>query len=573
MQKIFHIRLSILHKPDKYRKIFLFVLAISIIAPLIWLPRRMDLNRAVTTDEIKWLERSLKFLIFAKQGDYQRTFRAPHPGVTVMWLGSGGLLHEYQSQTDRIEKLGDKLETREFYQGIIDNPLENLVSARIFMSYAHLVVLLLAFWLSWRLIGWLPSLLAFLLVAFDPFHLALSRILHLDALLADLYLLAVLAVISFLFQRRFYDLLIASFAAGLCWLTKSPGFFLLPTAALLFLIDFWSASRQQTAAPPPKMLWDYTWRFALWVLIAASVFVLLWPAMWVNPLGVLLEILASASGYAAEGHSSPIFFNGQIFPTGISGPRFFYFYPLTYLWRTTPVSLLGLLAAAWAFFSKQNLFSKPGVRRTFFSLLITVLVFCLAMNLGSKKFDRYLLPVYAPLNIIAALGWTALALWLKQRLPALFARIVPAALLMLLIVFQVWSSLSIFPYSLAYYNPLLGGGRKAPQVMQIGWGEGLDQAAMYLNQKDQAKKLNVFSWYENGPFSFFFEGNSQHIGTGAFTSEDWKTLEESDYLVIYIHQWQRNLPAELLDYIKSWNPEHSVWINNIEYARIYKLDK
>ena len=473
---------------NKTKHIFVLIL----IAGAIWLPRRIDLNRPVIVDENNWIQRSGGFFKALRNGDFAETYQSVHPGVTVMWLGTGGMLNAYSTyRKTNIDLEKNKSIDYYFRQVVEKTPLENLVSARIFMSYAHLVVLLLAFWLSWRLIGWLPSLLAFLLVAFDPFHLALSRILHLDALLADLYLLAVLAVISFLFQRRFYDLLIASFAAGLCWLTKSPGFFLLPTAALLFLIDFWSASRQQTDAPPPKMLWDYAWRFTLWVLLAASVFVLLWPAMWVNPLGVLLEILASASGYAAEGHSSPIFFNGQIFPTGISGPRFFYFYPLTYLWRTTPVSLLGLLAAAWAFFSKQNLFSKPGVRRTFFSLLITVLVFCLAMNLGSKKFDRYLLPVYAPLNIIAALGWTALALWLKQRLPALFARIVPAALLMLLIVFQAWSSLGIFPYPLAYYNPLLGGGRKAPQVMQIGWGEGLDQAAMYLNQKYQAKKLKI----------------------------------------------------------------------------------
>jgi 4-amino-4-deoxy-L-arabinose transferase-like glycosyltransferase len=439
------------------------------------------------------------------------------------------------------------------------------------MSFTHLAVLLLSFWLAWRLIGWLPALLAFLLIAFDPFHLALSRLLHLDALLANLYLLAILAITAFLFQRRFYDLLIAALAAGLCWLTKSPGFFLLPTAALLFLLDFWFSSRQRPEDPLPAQLWDYAWRFALWGLLAAAAFVLLWPAMWVNPLGVLLEILASAGGYAAEGHSSPIFFNGQVFLGGISGSRLAYFYPLTYLWRTTPVTLLGLLAAAWAFSSKQDLFSRPGVRRTLLGLLIAALVFFLGMNLGSKKFDRYLLPVYAPLNIAAALGWSALALWLKEKLPPLYARLVPAVLLILLVAFQAWSSLSIFPYSMAYYNPLLGGGHSAPRVMQIGWGEGLDQAALYLNQKDGADDLNVFSWYENGPFSFFFEGNSRKIRGEDFTESDWRSLAESDYLVIYIHQWQRNLPAELLEYIKRWKPEHTIWINNMEYVKIYKV--
>ncbi len=402
------------------------------VAGAVWLPRRLDLNRAVTIDENNWLQRSGGFFKALRMGDYRKTYQSVHPGVTVMWLGSGGMLKEYLSYRETSPDPGRNKSVDYYFRQVVEKtPLPNLVSARIFMSYAQLVVLLLAFWLSWRLTGWLPALLAFLLVAFDPFQLGLARLLHLDALLSSLYLLAVLAIIAFLFQRRVYDLIIAGVAAGLCWLTKSPGFFLLPTAALLFLLDLWLAYRKNTSPALPKQLWGYAWRFALWLLLAASVFVLLWPAMWVNPLGVLLEIFASAGGYAAEGHSSPVFFNGQVFPDGISGPRFFYFYPLTYLWRTTPATLLGLLAAAWAFFSKQELFSKPGVRRTLFGLLIAVLVFYLGMNLGSKKFDRYLLPVYAPLNIIAALGWTAAALWLKERLPAFYARIVPGALLVL----------------------------------------------------------------------------------------------------------------------------------------------
>jgi hypothetical protein len=109
--------------------------------------------------------------------------------------------------------------------------------------------------------------------------------------------------------------------------------------------------------------------------------------------------------------------------------------------------------------------------------------------------------------------------------------------------------------------------------MQIGWGEGLDQAALYLNNKSNVEQLQAFSWYANGPFSFFFQGQSKNITSNTFTQEDWQTLNESDYLVIYIHQWQRDMPAELLSHIQQWEPEHSVWINNIEYAKIYKVPK
>ena len=134
-------------------------------------------------------------------------------------------------------------------------------------------------------------------------------------------------------------------------------------------------------------------------------------------------------------------------------------------------------------------------------------------------------------------------------------------------------SLSIFPYDLAFYNPLLGGGGKAPQVMQIGWGEGLDQAAIYLNSKEGVENLRVLSWYAYGPFSFIFKGTARNIPASKNFDIDWETLNEFDYLVIYIHQWQRNLPADLLAYIRNWEPEHSIWINNIEYVKIYKLGK
>ena len=51
------------------------------------------------------------------------------------------------------------------------------------------------------------------------------------------------------------------------------------------------------------------------------------------------------------------------------------------------------------------------------------------------------------------------------------------------------------PYFLSYYNPALGGGRTATQVLLVGWGEGLDRAAAYLNTKPNAQDLLVSSWH------------------------------------------------------------------------------
>ena len=59
--------------------------------------------------------------------------------------------------------------------------------------------------------------------------------------------------------------------------------------------------------------------------------------------------------------------------------------------------------------------------------------------------------------------------------------------------------------------------------MFIGWGEGLDEAARYLNETVDTDTAKVSSWYPHGPFSYFYNGvTDSNRGT-------WN----ADYSVIY----------------------------------------
>ena len=62
--------------------------------------------------------------------------------------------------------------------------------------------LLTAFALSTRLFGLWPALLGFGLLAFSPFHIAHSRLLHLDGLVSSFMFLAVIAFLVYLQERR-----------------------------------------------------------------------------------------------------------------------------------------------------------------------------------------------------------------------------------------------------------------------------------------------------------------------------------------------------------------------------------
>jgi len=485
-----------------------------------------------------------------------------------MWVGTTGLLGPFLKYRATKTHLTEKRLLKNFKNVTLNqNPLDNLVKGRFFASITNTIVLGLAYWLLIRLTGPMSAFIALLLVAFDPFHMALSRFLHTDGLLASFYLLAILAYICFLHEHKLFDLALAGGAAGLAWLTKTPGLVLVPTIGVLTLYALWQNYRHERDTVK-KNFWRSVWTLAAFGLIGIGLFVVIWPAMWVDPWGTLSKIFINNQAYILGGHGADVFFNGYI---GQLDSRFFYFYPVTILWRATPITLFGLLVTLWGFFTRKSIFTKNKVRFTAVALMLTAIIFTTAMTLSLKKFDRYITTVYPMLDILAGLGWVTFAVWVKEKPPAKFAKLAAVLILVAAVGIQAYSAISVFPYGYSYYNPLIGGSKRAPEVMQIGWGEGLDQAALYLNQKENAEDLKVMSWYTPGAFSYFFVGGSEEFHRGGTGWEE--EIQDSDYLVIYIHQWQRNLPSDLLAHISEWQPEHSIWINGIEYVQIFKIPK
>ncbi len=243
------------------------------------------------------------------------------------------------------------------------------------------------------------AVLAVLVMAWDPFFIALSRLLHLDGLLASLTVFALLAFLAWLHggqQLRYF--VISGLAAGLALLTKTPALVWLPTAGLLLLLEWFRRLRAGEGKSLGLLL-----AFIAWMALVAVTFVGLWPAMWVAPLDVLSSIVAEMQNYAA-GHELPNFFLGQA--TEDPGPLF---YPVAFLFRTTPAVLVGLVAAVALGWRHQWPFDTPVRRRSTLGLAIFALLFAAVMMLSAKKFDRYISPVFLALDIVAVLGWLGLA--------------------------------------------------------------------------------------------------------------------------------------------------------------------
>ena len=412
-------------------------------------------------------------------------------------------------------------------------------------------------------------MLGILLIAFDPFTISLSRLLHLDGLVSALMLLSLLAFMRFLYQsRRLFDLLISAVAAGLSWLTKSPAFFLIPFIGALVFLNLFQSLRHPEQRNL-REIWRAIRPALLWFLVGCAVFVLLWPAMWVAPLDTIRRVFTQATDYAVEGNSNITFFYGKIYN---SGDAAWYFYPIAFIWRITGVVTIGILLAVASLFLPKILRLSKEQRRYLLVLLAFSILFTLFISLSLKQSDRYFLPIQGPMILVAALGWYALiqavSLAISRIASPRAAAISSWAILICLVLIQFTGVIRTFPYFYNYYNPLLGGIERAKEVMMIGRGEGLDQAAEYLNTKSHPGKLKVISWDNVGSFSYFFHGLSQAMDEN-FSLEQ---LQKADYVVLYFLQKQRQLPSpKILAYFQNLTPEHVITINGIDYAWIYNM--
>ena len=377
----------------KNREFWLKILTLLVVLVAMGLPRATALDRFVTPDEPKWLMRSANFFLSLAQKDFAHTYQKEHPGVTVMWAGAAGFLYRYPQYV--TQGPGQQERPQQFHRYLENHAIQAidlLKTGRMLVVTAILMVLALAYLSAVRLIGLFPAFIGFLLIAFDPFLIALSRLLHLDGLLSALMLLSILSWLNYLYRgKRRIDLALSAGAAGLSWLTKSPGLFLLPYIGLTCVIEIGRAWRIDRQAGWWKTVRQYAAPALVWVGIAALVFVAFWPAMWVNPLQTLQQIFTAAASYASEGHDSITFFNGAIYPAGIADWRF---YPVNFFWRTTPLVVVGLLLLILTLILPRRFSIPTQDKWVILSLGLFVLLYTVFMTLGAKKFDRYLLPVF-----------------------------------------------------------------------------------------------------------------------------------------------------------------------------------
>jgi hypothetical protein len=298
----------------------------------------------------------------------------------------------------------------------------------------------------------------------------------------------------------------------------------------------------------------WSWAGVLRTLIVAGLLglltvVLLWPAIWVAPERTLLEAIDFTLATSSE-HRPGNFFLGQA--VADPGPIF---YPVAIVFRLAPLTLAGLVAVG-------VLLPPRSMKAPSLLLLLYIAGFLLFLTIPSKKLDRYALPVFPALGLLAGVGFWTLGTWLVQaarrRWPDLH-RAAIAVPIGLLALGQVMPLLMVAPYPLAYYNPLMGGAPAATRVMLVGWGEGLDQVAAYLNAQPNASRQRIAIYFPLVlNFAGMVEGSVSQIGA----------TRPVDYVVDYVNATQRGQTPGV---VASQTPDLVVRINGVVYARVFKV--
>jgi 4-amino-4-deoxy-L-arabinose transferase-like glycosyltransferase len=520
------------------------------------LPRVLDLGSFVTHDEVEfWLDRSEIFMQALQTGDYGATAVSTHPGVTTMWLGMMGIMLRRALRT---------------WQLVAEVPFPLLLALmRLPVALAHTVGILAGYAMLRRLTSPIIAILAALLWACDPFIIGYSRLLHVDALMGTFATLSLLAALIYWYHEPRIRWLVTSAACGgLAILSKSPALLLLPMVGIIALAWVWEQ----------VMVYHYShqqvWlraigRLLAWGAICALTITILLPAVWADPMRVYELLRVGVEVEGANPHMTGNFFLGREDPA--PGLRF---YPVALALRTTPWTLAGLLLLpliSWrvsrfvAQTPHQVKTQRSGFHvRDMALLALWIILFVAAMSIFPKKFNRYIVPVFPALDILAAVG-LVVSIGLVAQVVGTWASQVRTIAIVIISGAALVNVAWVHPYAIAYYNQALGGHAIGVRTFSVGWGEGLEQVAAWINAQENSTGVVTAA--------IMTKSINPYLRHGAQATAPHKGSlpDNTGYVVVSIYQAQGTVFPPFDQFYGNQSPVHTIQVHGVDYAWIYEV--
>ncbi|MCC6261305.1 MAG: glycosyltransferase family 39 protein [Anaerolineales bacterium] len=552
----------------KYRKTILTLLLLAFTL----IPRLASLDSFVTIDEPFWLSVGANYYYALGQREFQNTVYEYHPAVTTMSVITAAFLVDFPDYRGFGQGYFD-VDKEKFDPFLIEHghdPLHLLYLSRLFQVALIVLFALIIFYLLAVLIGDEKAFLAVALISSAPYFLGHSRVLSHEALVAFFTIASILGLVAYLeFERKWWYLFISAVSAALAQLTKSSAMAMFPSIALILAFAVFEQAKKVSFK---TALLNHLKILGLWFVQLGLAYFILWPGMWVAPGKMLYEVYGNAFSYAFQGARLQV--THELQPSTFSlaslhgsAERFI----SQVFIKETPLAWLGLLFALYAVFRQET---APQIKRLILYLLVNAAMFILLFSAAQgRNSPHYIMASHVSMDLIAALGWCILlGSWeMKWATANQFA--VRAGGAAVLILFQLFSAASNYPYYYTYNNPIA--------VAALGYapasdyGEGFEQAAVYLNQKPKAEELTAFAFRGRGPFSYFFKGKTIILNP-LFVEEPQmasmlERIKQSDYLVINDAFAPRTPNTQRFVDALGIEPEHSIEIKNISTLRIYRV--
>lgn len=476
-----------------------------------FLPRLTSLGEILTIDEPLWQQRANQFIGSIASGNLLGTMPTAQPGVVTMIVA--GVTYRFQS----------------------------LALDQAALGIMNSLLLLLTTYFLIQLWGKRWGLISGYFLALDPYFIAHSRLVHTDALMTSLALVAITAFLAGIkpIEKGLPSLKRYVIASGILTaaaiLTKLFALLLIPM--LVGIVIFTGMQYRQSFRSMLQLM-------SLWGLAMLVALYIIWPVLWI-PKSPAYAYLYKWTTIHAEGLRAD------------DVTSYWWFYLREVPFRLTiPTTLLLPLASLGVLIPKyRHLY--PSQSRSALILLTCGIAYGIVMSFSTEKGDRYVLLTMLTLLLFSVGGLRLIVYWLKnaQGLQR-FAPLPIAAILL----FLAADDIRLHPYYLAHYNRLY----PLEERHKVGLGEGLEMAANWIKTQQPDAKIATFA---PRVINYFYPGSAESL--------DHINDYHPDYVVIYRGMFERatasnetKLVHEYLD--SNRKPDHIVVINTLPYAWIYR---
>lgn len=419
------------------------------------------------TDVWKWKTRTFNFGSGVFGLNFEETIQRYHPGVVLMWIGTAGV---------KIYNI-----YYEVFYG--HSPPDNDISVvfGLHTTQKTLVVVVIGFtvasifYVLRKEFSLKYASIFVLLLIFEPFYAALTRVFHLEGLMSTFMLASFVWFYSYLQNSKKNHLLFSAFFGAFAFLTKTSSLYLLPFSGLLIVLHYYKEDKNLLKSVTKSIN-----PYLIWLGACVAFFVLFWPVMWVAPFKAIQTLFSGIFETGIEEGHEQIYFGNFVQDPGVS------FYIVVFLFRSSVYLLLGLVAYTLTY----KKFASQKTRTFSLYVILFAVLYAVEMTIPSKKLDRYLIPTIISLLLVAAFFYE----WLLDLAVKKFKFVKNYVFaLSLLFAPALICALFIHPDYFSYYNPLFGGLRTGLNVIEPKWMIGQQEVVDFFVDIKKSENVEEFS--------------------------------------------------------------------------------